>query len=158
MENPTRGEAFMKVVIKASLFGLFAIGVKSSDNIDKFINAFSVAFEKVLADMTGKPLVTPTTEPAAPLTPAINAATPLPAQPVSTVPAPVDLPKDPSASVDTLGINLVALSALEKAGVKTIEQLLLKMSQDDLTKIKGIGKKSAEEILSKVSIWNKQSA
>ena len=44
-----RGMAFMKVVVKSSLFALFTIGVKSPDNIEKFVAAFEKAMDRGLS-------------------------------------------------------------------------------------------------------------
>ena len=58
-----RGQEFMKKVVKAALSALFAIGVKSPQNIDKFIEHFN---EELMKNYPAEPVVEPskTIEPA----------------------------------------------------------------------------------------------
>lgn len=44
-----RGMEFMRVVVKSALFALFAIGVRSTENIEKFVAAFEKALDRGLA-------------------------------------------------------------------------------------------------------------
>ncbi len=43
-----RGMEFMRVVVKSALFALFAIGVRSTENIEKFVAAFEKALDRGL--------------------------------------------------------------------------------------------------------------
>lgn len=145
--NIERGEAFMKAVVKASLYALFAIGVRSQANIDKFIVAFTESLEKNLE---------------------IAGITPAP-KGVSTVGQEVETPSGPVTDVtespvtsdlgekDLIRViikNALTRKALNDAGIYTVNQLLTRMQKKDLIEIKGIAKKSAENIKEAVAKWN----
>ncbi len=46
MQEQERGQEIMQAVFKASMQALFAIGVRSSDNVDKFTLHFSNALDR----------------------------------------------------------------------------------------------------------------
>ncbi len=165
--NIEKGEAFMKAVVKASLYALFAIGVRSQVNIDRFVIAFTESLEKnletagIVAPLkTVGPIMLPTKEPDKDQGSVTVGVAPQAQEPkVSEVEPTPEVTESPVTSVpekDDLSTirNVVIRKALKKAGIDTMDKLITEMQQKDLTTIKGIGKKSVDEIREAVSKWN----
>ncbi len=62
MPDIKRGEQFMKAVVKASLYALFSIGIRSSEMIDRFVISFTENFEKQMELIRSEPVGTPPVE------------------------------------------------------------------------------------------------
>ena len=122
-----RGMEFMRVVVKSALFALFAIGVKSTENIEKFIAAFEKALDRGLKS---------------------SGFTPEPPILVESV-KPVDL--------KLVITNNIMRSVLNKNGIHTVEDLITEMQKRDLTEIHGIGKRSVDVIRKAVKLWKSSS-
>ena len=145
-KNEKRGEEIIKAVYKASLTGLFAIGVRSPQYVNSFTLAFTEALDKeflkiglLSADsiqVQQKPLLVDKPQP----------------EPESNTTLPNKSVED---SIDALGLNALTQSYLLKAHITTISKLMESMQKDSLTAIKGIGKKSAHQILTALERWNK---
>lgn len=131
--NIANGAEFMKRIIKASLSALFAIGVTSSKNVDKFISHFS---EELLKNYSQ-----PQNENSKPNEPAKIA----PQSPTTN--------DNMKSDINVLIENTIVQKALYAAGITTIESLVFRMQQEDLVKIKGIGRKSADELRAAVNKW-----
>jgi len=54
-----------------------------------------------------------------------------------------------AGTFENLGLSTRSLNALKKAGIETVEQLR-KMTEEDLKAVKGLGEKSAKEVLGKI--------
>lgn len=137
--KPEKGEAFMKAVVKASLYALFSIGVRSQVNIDRFVIAFTENLEKNLEIVGMRPQAQE---------PEVSEVEPIPEATVSTGTS--DPKKDDLSIIKSPLIK----KALEKMGIDTMTKLITTMQQKDLTTIKGIGKKSVDEIRKAVTKWN----
>ncbi len=154
MDKPDikRGEDFMRAIVKASLYGLFSIGVRSQANIDRFIVAFTTKVESELEklgitqpdNISVPPQKTPTPD-ANPTAP-VNGTH----QPAVTTPP----PSNPNllANIKELKLHPFIIKSLELANINTIEQLMSEMQKRPLTEIKGIKEKSQEQI--RVAIKN----
>ena len=130
-EDNDKGQAVMKAVIKASLYGLFAIGVRSQANIDRFIVAFTNKFEEQMEALG----ITQEKE-------TIPNSTPLPPTntPVPPAPPPLD------ADIKVLKLHPQMAGSLRKANINTVEQLVAEMQKRPLTEIKGIKERGQEMI------------
>ena len=150
--NSQFGEQFMKAVTKASLNALFAIGVRSPENIDKFIVAFTENLDKSFIDLgllSSEPVQPQTEEKKE------DEATPklagLPTtkdnQPAGTNP--------PAKSINkNLDITPRVITLLEAASITTIEQLELEMGKRSLTEIEGIQEVDQANIREALKKWN----
>lgn len=135
--NAQKGQEFMKAVVKASLYALFSIGVRSQVNIDKFITAFTENLDKSFKDLgmiKEVPMVGSSSG---------QEAVP-PSEPLTDEQAPL---------ISTIIENTMILKALKKEGITKVSDLILEMSKRDLTEIKGIGKKSMDIIRKEISEW-----
>ena len=138
--DPAKGQEFMKAVVKASLWGLFAIGVRSQQNIDKFVVAFTENLNKSLERMGlnksgwSKP---------------------------DTIDQPEsDVPIKPEEQSETTDLSLTDLDPeivklLKSAGINTPDELTMEMQKRDLKEIKGIDDKSVDKIRKAVAGWTK---
>ncbi len=120
-----RGQEFIKAIVKSAMVALISIGVKTEDNINRFMIRFEEEVEKRLKDIGMMAIDEPT-------------PSPTPAQVSQRDPSTVDIKE--------LKLPFYVLSPLKKAGITTYLQLLEAMQKDDLTKIKGIKETSAEKI------------
>ena len=136
-----RGQAFMKAVVKASLYGLFAIGVRSQANIDKFVVAFTENLDKNLQILGITPMVAEA-KPAVPTTKLEEAK-------------PVEPRFENPSKVEELHLMPKTLEALRKAKITTVDQLITEMQKRDLKEIKGIDDKAVAEIREAVAKWEK---
>lgn len=136
-----QGSKIIRAVYKASLKALFAIGVKSPDNVDKFSLHFSQEldkeflkiglFEKQSSEkIAGFAEVTHVEPPRFKVDPRLE------------------------ESVKTLGLSPITVATLKRAKILTIEELMNIMQKDSLTSIRGIGDKTAKEILGAFAKWN----
>lgn len=132
MADIKKGEAFMKEVFKSSIIALFAIGVRSQENIDKFL----AEFENALYQNLGK----------------IGFFAEGRAEEIKEESLKEE-PKEPTQDLGKLNLNLVLVGVLKKAGITSIEKLLTEMQKRDLKEIKGVGDKSVEEIRKAVKEW-----
>lgn len=160
MEDQARGQEIMQAVFKASMQALFAIGVKSSDNIDKFTLHFSNAIDKEFLKIGLLP----------------NQVDQIEAQAGSSVsgevgvetleqPSGLDLSREAGFTTLNYGKTEAMIAILElpplvtynlkKAGIETIDELMTRMQQQALTDIKGIKEKSAKQILEKLATYQK---
>src|SRR5258706_4066648 len=151
MQEQERGQEIMQAVFKASMQALFAIGVRSSDNVDKFTLHFSNALDREFlkigllpnqvdqleaqADTSSRHVVEDTPEP--------NysdidedkefdesLATPLGASGFTTL----DYGKS-IAMIEALELKPLVTYHLKKAGITTIDELMTRMQQEALTTI-----------------------
>lgn len=151
--NAEFGERFMKAVTKASLNALFAIGVRSPENIDKFIIAFTENLDKSFIDLGLLP-----TEPVQPQiekSEGIEATPKLAGSPTTqdNKPAGTNPPKHLSI-VKNLDISPRVITLLEAAGITSIEQLELEMGKRSLTEIEGIQEADQVAIREALKKWN----
>ena len=126
MADPQKGQAIVKAITKAALRALFSIGVKSPYYVDRFVVAFSEAIEEEWNK--------------------------LPVEPTEPVQQ-----NQVTKEEDNLALiieNTMIQKALRKAGIDTIEKLITKGQQDDYVSIKGIGRKSADDITERIKKWN----
>ncbi|TPE57994.1 DNA-directed RNA polymerase subunit alpha [[Mycoplasma] falconis] len=67
--------------------------------------------------------------------------------------------KTPKATVtiDRLGLTIRSLNALRRAGYATIDEVM-KLSDEELSNIKNLGKKSVQDIIDRRDEWNQKSA
>lgn len=127
---------FIRALVKAALSALFAIGVKSPEYVERFSVAFQNALEKNLT------LIQPQT----PVNPPVELAPNAPQSPTTN--------DNLKADISVLVENTMIQKALRAAGINTVEQLVMKGQQEDYAKIKGIGRKSADEITERLKKWN----
>ena len=57
-------------------------------------------------------------------------------------------------SIDTIGLSVRSTNALHRAGVHTVGEML-NYSEETLSKIRNLGKKSIEEIIEKVKEYRR---
>lgn len=139
MNNTQNTEQFFKAIVKAALSSLFAIGIKSPEYVDRFATAFQNALEKNLALLP---------QPQTPPEPLIK--------PVPEAPQSPTKPDDIKADIKTIIENTMIQKALRNAKINTIEELITKGQQEDYATIKGIKRKSADEITEKLKKWNQK--
>lgn len=154
--NPQFGEQFMKAVTKASLNALFAIGVRSEENINKFIIAFTENLDKSFIDLGIVP-----TEPAQPQiekSEGVEATPKLVESPTTkdTTKDDVTVAKDKFGLplVKNLGIDIRLIDILEKTKIHSIEELELEMGKRSLTEIVGITEQDEKDIREALKTWN----
>ena len=136
MPNPENGEQFMKQVTKAALSALFAIGVTSPQNIDKFIEHFS---EELMKNYPSPDKTQPKTEKVEENSEGVS-STP-------SAPTPTD--------ISVLVKDEEILKIFRAEGIDTIEQLSLTMQKKSLTEINGITGVIEDEIRESLKEWNK---
>lgn len=129
-----RGMEFMRVVVKSALFALFAIGVKSTENIEKFVAAFEKALDRGL-ESSG---FTPTIE--------------KPQQTILPTSAKRYEVKKPVDLKEVITSNIMR-SVLNKNDIHTVDDLIKEMQKHNLTAIHGIGARSADVIGKALQKW-----
>ena len=125
-----RGMEFMRVVVKSALFALFAIGVRSTENIEKFVAAFEKALDRGLESSGFTPQVTAQV----------------------TVEKPIEKPIKPVDLKEVITSNIIR-SVLNKNGIHTVDDLIKEMQKHNLTAIHGIGARSADVIGKALQKW-----
>ena len=129
-------EQIMRQITKAALSALFAIGVTSPANIDKFVNHFSEELMKNYPEQ------------------------PQPAPPASPEPAPEPPQAPKTASREDADISVIVkdeeiLKILRASGLDTINKLSLEMQKRSLTEINGIEPRMEDELRESLKEWNK---
>ena len=137
MQPTETGEKFMKQVIKAALSALFAIGVTSSSNIDKFIEHFSEELMKNYPDVPSESITEAK----------VDTTTPQDASQDS---------KKEEVDVSTLVKNEEIVKILRAEGIDTINQLILTMNKKSLTEINGIDGVTEDSIREAMKEYNKK--
>lgn len=137
MNDQERGAEIIQAVYKASLRALFAIGVKSPDYVESFSLHFTNALDREFLKIG---LFQP------------NDA---PKQTNSEPSGPVEAPlKNLDEPIADLRLMTVVRLRLQKAGIKTVGDLMNYMQKEPLTSIVGVKEKSAKHILEKLKLWN----
>lgn len=156
-----KGQAIIKAVYKASLKALFAIGVKSPENVDKFSLHFSQELDKefLKIGLFESPIGGTARENPYPssYSEKINDGLTIESigikyDDVKNIPTPKL--KNTKVSVKALGLTPLTVATLKRAGILTVEELMDIMQKDSLTSIRGIAEKTAQEILQKFAKWN----
>ncbi len=147
MNDQERGREIIQAVYKASMQALFTIGVKSSDNIEKFTQAFSSAMDREFLKIgLFQPQEAQDSVPRAEGTP----------EPNLREAGFVQLKYDKGTyTIEALELKPLVTYHLKKAGITTIDELMTRMQQSALTEIKGIKEKSAKQILEGLASWQK---
>ena len=137
MDNTQKSQEFLRAIVKAALFSLFAIGVKSPEYVERFSVAFQNALEKNLALLP---------QPQDTIKPEVVSKK-------NSIPVPVrgDSSKE---DISTIIKNPLLRKSLYNAGITTIEQLITRGQQADYKEIKGIKAKSVTKILEAIKKWN----
>ncbi len=148
-----RGEAFMKAIVKASLIGLFSIGVRSQTNIDKFIVVFTDTVENELNKLGLIPKNKSEPEEKKPIEQhkTISQST----QTISITPAPIKEP-DLQADIKVLRLYPFLTKNLHTAGINTVGELLSEMQKRPLTEIKGVKEKAQAKITEAIKNYMKK--
>ena len=60
-------------------------------------------------------------------------------------------------SIDKLNLTIRSLNALRRANYNTIDELS-KLTEEELSNIKNLGKKSVEDIIEKLAVWKEKKA
>ena len=131
-------EQIMKQITKAALSALFAIGVTSPANIDKFVNHFS---EELMKNYPLEP--EPEDVPLPPLDLASGATSTTKGE------------NKPEVDIQELIKDEDLVKFLRGAGINTINQLSLEMQKRSLTEIPGIEPRMEDEIREALVEWNK---
>jgi hypothetical protein len=130
------GEQIIKSVYKASLVALFAIGVKSPDNVEKFTASFTQALDREFLKI---------------------GLLPKPDTRIDSEPLLVDS-KGPVKSLDDpldkLQLMNIIKVRLKKVGITTVGELMTEMQKAPLTAITGVKEKSAIQIVTALKLWN----
>lgn len=164
MEDQARGQEIMQAVFKASMQALFAIGVKSSDNVDKFTLHFSNALDKEFlkigllpnqVDQIEAQDSTSFGQDDTALSPGPNINTGADEATVGEVKKGYYPDLTPVLAIENLKLKPLVAYHLKKAGITTIDELMTRMQQVALTSIKGIKEKSAKQILEALATWQK---
>ncbi len=149
------GEAIVKSVYKASLLALFAIGVKSPENVEKFTASFTQALDREFLKIGLLP------KPQESLKEQHQRYAGIKTDPAKWPPAPYDPPMEDVPPVkslddplDKLQLITIIKVRLRKQGIDTIGQLMTRMQKEPLTAITGIKEKSATHILAALKLWN----
>lgn len=166
MNEEITGEKIVKAVYKANFQALFAIGVKSPENIERFTQAFQTALDREFLKIG---LLDSKTFVQSPEVQEFSSQEITPVQineldegthsatvgneiPTRTTYSPLE-----GQNIKLLKLKPLTIHRLAKVGVTTIEDLMTIMQQTPLTDIKGIKEKSAKEILAALNIWNTSS-
>jgi len=134
MNDIKKGEQIIRAVYKSALGALFAIGIRSSSYIDHFTNTFSSNLDKEFLKLG-----------------LLNQKD----SDWTSEKKPVEELKKTKGLIEELKLHIFTESALKKANIKTVEDLLSFMQKESLLKIKRIGNKSAKEIIKAIEVWNK---
>ena len=137
MDANQKGEIFMKQVTKAALSALFAIGVTSPQNIDKFIEHFSEELMKNYPDKTQ----TKTDK--------------VEEDSIGGNPTPIASTPPQDSDINVIIKDEEILKILRAEGIDTLNQLSLTMQKKSLTEINGITGVVEDEIRESLKEWNK---
>ena len=152
--DPKKGEDFMRAIVKASLYGLFAIGVRSQKNIDDFIVAFTSKVESELTKLGMIPAVKKDLPgPPKTISQSIQAISTTSSHPVPITPFNSNHPN--TSGIEVLKLHHFIIKNLKKANINTVEQLIGEMQKRPLTEIKGIKNKAQDRIREAVKNYTK---
>lgn len=165
-EDAESGKRIIMAVYKAAITSLVQLGVTSEANVNRFSQLLdtnlAIQFEKIGLLPKEPPVSVPHTEvpqpddPPSSIDDTTHEGTYGNEVPGKTTYPPLKVHTRPgiAAEIKELGLHPFTVRKLNQNGIFTIEELLATMQQDDLTSLKGIKEKSAQEIVTKVKAWN----